>query len=192
MNPRVEWVLKRPKYQKVLMLLVVILLVAGLFVYLLYLPLQEERGRLVVRSNTLESELVKYRNIAANFSVFEAELKKMEEKLNQALTELPNDKEIPKLLTSIASTAKSNGLTVQFFKPGQEEPKGFYAEVPVSLKLVGTYHQIAKFFYDVGSLPRIVNLSNVSLGKAQGGGDRLQVDCLATTFMFLEQNTATK
>jgi len=189
MNPKVEWYLKRPRYQRGLMLLAVLVLIAGLYVYVIYLPQQKKLESLNRQSADLERKLVNDRKIAANLPVFEAEYEKMQERLKEALKELPNDKEIPKLLTSIASTAKENGLQVLYFKPGTEVPKGFYAEVPVSLKLEGSYHQIAKFFYDVGSLSRIVNLSKVTMGgaKQEGGRLTLSVDCLATTFRFLDQ-----
>ncbi len=189
MNPRVEWFLKRPKYQRALMLVGVLLLVVVLFVYLFYAPLMAEHEKLVKQSDTLQAKLVNDRRIAGNLPIFKAEYAKMEENLEQALTELPNDREIPKLLTSIASSAKENGLNVLLFRPGGEQPKGFYAEVPVTLKLTGSFHQVARFFYSVGTLPRIVNISDVKMGGAEDLGGRLvlKVDCLATTFRFLSQ-----
>ncbi|PLY03587.1 MAG: pilus assembly protein PilO [Desulfuromonas sp.] len=187
MNPKVEWLLKRPRYQRGLMLAGVMAVVIGLFVYLMYLPLQDELTRLNEEDETLQRKLVNDRRIASNLPKFKAEYEKMVTQLDQALTELPNDKEIPKLLTSIAAAAKENGLEVQSFKPGSESKKAFYAEVPVSLNLTGTFHQVAMFFYDVGNLPRIVNLSNVKLGGSNKGAGkvRLSVNCLATTFRFL-------
>jgi type IV pilus assembly protein PilO len=108
--------------------------------------------------------------------------------LDLALAELPNQKEIPTLLTNIASLAKDNGLDVLLFRPGGEINKGFYAEVPVQLKLVGSYHEVAMFFYHVGNMSRIVNINNLNMGgaKADGGRNLLAVDCLATTFRFIE------
>ena len=138
MNPRIEWLLKRPRYQRLLMLVAVLSVVAGLFIYLLLMPLQEEHSRLIQEDEALERKLVNDRRIASNLPKFKAEYENMVAQLDQALTELPNNKEIPKLLTSIAAAAKGNGLEVLFFKPGKETPKGFYAEVPVSLKLVGS------------------------------------------------------
>lgn len=189
MNPKVEWLLKRPRYQRLLMLASVVALVIVGFVFTLLLPLQDDLARYRTDRDDLERKLVNDRRIASNLPMFKAEYEKMVEQLDQALTELPNDKEIPTLLTSIASSAKENGLEVLYFKPGGETPKGFYAEVPVSLKLVGSYHQVASFFYDVGTLPRIVNLSNVAMGNATRKGSRLtlSVSCLATTFRFLSQ-----
>jgi len=170
---------------------VLVAIVAG-FVYALYLPLQSEYRELQQKNESLETKLQEDRRIADNLPKFKAEYEKMSEQLKAALTQLPNEKEIPNLLTSIASLANDQGLDVVRFKPGKEIPRGFYADVPVELKLVGTYHQVASFFYEVGQLPRIVNISNLSLGGAKKGsvGNVLSVDCLATTFRFVEESQA--
>lgn len=194
MNPRVEWFLRRPAYQRALMMLAVMVLVAVAFVFALYLPKDEELTNLQKENQRVLAKLQEDRRIAADLPRFKAEYQKMRQQLDQALTELPNEKEIPSLLTTIASLAKENGLDVLRFKPGAERPQGFYAEVPVDLKLNGTYHQVAKFFYDVGDLPRIVNIGKVSMAPARGTGDdnKLSVDCLAVTFRFLEGSPAPK
>jgi len=116
----------------------------------------------------------------------------MQQQLAEALTQLPNEKEIPSLLTNIASLAKEQGLDVLRFKPSGEVPKGFYAEVPVELRLAGSFHQIALFFQSVGELPRIVNMGNLAMGNAKTTDGRtvLSVDCLATTFRFIESPPA--
>ncbi|OHB33610.1 MAG: hypothetical protein A2X84_14120 [Desulfuromonadaceae bacterium GWC2_58_13] len=192
MDPRLEKVLKLPAYQRGLILLAFMLAIAGLFVYLLYLPLQEEYAGLEKKNNSLQDKLQEDQRIADNLPKFKAEFEKMEVLLGDALKELPNDKEIPNLLTSITSMAKESGLEVIRFKPGGERPKGFYAEVPVELKLVGSYHEVALFSDAVGKLPRIVNLNNLSLGnpKDVGGRTVLSIDCLATTFRFIEGSVA--
>ena len=193
MNPRVEWFLRRPAYQRALMMLAVMVLVAVAFVFLLYLPKDEEYANLQKENQRVLAKLQEDRRISADLPRFKAEYQKMKLQLDQALTELPNEKEIPSLLTTVASLAKENGLDVLRFKPGSERPQGFYAEVPVDLKLEGTYHQVAKFFFDVGDLPRIVNIGKVSMGLARGGkSDQLSVDCLAVTFRFLEGSVAAK
>ena len=194
MNPRVEWVLKRPRYQRVLMLVGVIAFILGLFVWLLFLPKQQEYTMLLSQSSSLQVKLDSDRRIAANLPKFKAEYENMLAQLDQALTELPNGREIPKLITSISSRAKASGLDVLSFRPGSEVPQGFYAEVPVSLKVEGSFHQVANFFYAVGTLPRIVNINNVKIGVKSGqnaSNNTLSVDCLATTFRFIE-NTANK
>lgn len=188
MNPRVEQILKLPTYQRVLILAAVLLVVVGGFAYLLYLPKQEELRSLQEKNRSLQAKLQEDRRIANNLPQFKAEYEKMQLRLDQALTELPNEREIPALLTSIASLAKENGLDVLRFRPGGEVPKGFYAEVPVQLELVGSYHDVAMFYQSVGNLSRIVNISNLTIAnpKTADGRAILSVNCLATTFRFLE------
>lgn len=191
MNPRVEKLLKLPLYQRILILAGLVAVIVGLFVYLLYLPKQEELRNLQKKSATLETRLQEDRRIANNLPKFKAEFEKMSEQLDAALTQLPNQKEIPSLLSSIASLANDEGLEVLRFKPGNEVPRGFYADVPVELKLVGSFHQVASFFYEVGQLPRIVNIGNLKLsaGKNKNSDDTiLSVDCMATTFRFVDQS----
>lgn len=188
MNPRVENLLKLPAYQRVLILLAFLLLIVGGFVYLFFLPKQEEYRTLTERRATLETKLQQDQRIANDLPKFKAEHEKMKRQLEQALTELPNEREIPSLLTSISSLAKENGLDVLRFRPGGEVKKGFYAEVPVTLQLVGSYHDVALFFQEVSGLSRIVNINNLSMGspKTAEGQTVLSIDCLATTFRFLE------
>ena len=193
MNPNVEKLLKLPAYQRLMILLGALALIVGLLVYLFYLPLQEEYGRLKTQNATLQVKVEEDTRIASNLPAFKAEYQKMEQQLESALSELPNDREIPTLLTSIASMAKDNGLEVLRFKPGKENPKGFYAEVPVELKLVGSFHQVAMFYQAVSNLSRIVNIGNLNIAVSGGKGNEnlLSVECLATTFRFLEDSTTT-
>jgi len=194
MNPRVEALFNRPAWQRALMLLVLVGLIVGGCFYLLFLPNQEEMVQLNDRNSRLAAQLQQNRRIANDLPKFKAEYEKMKQRLDAALAELPNKKEIPSLLTSIAATAKDNGLEVLLFKPGGEAPKGFYAEVPVDLKLKGSYHQVGMFSQAIGDLPRIVNLNNLNLKgtKQEAGGMILDVGCKAITFRFLEKTAAKK
>jgi type IV pilus assembly protein PilO len=188
MNPTIEKILNLPLFQRVLILGGLLGLIVGGFVYAAYLPQTTELSELKETRGRLEAKLQEDQRIADNLPKFRAEFEKMQEKLDLALAELPNQKEIPTLLTNIASLAKDNGLDVLLFRPGGEINKGFYAEVPVQLKLVGSYHEVAMFFYHVGNMSRIVNINNLNMGgaKADGGRNLLAVDCLATTFRFIE------
>jgi len=143
------------------------------------------------QNRTLDAKLVEDRSIASNLPKFKEEYEKMQEQLASALQELPNDKEIPTLLTSIAGLAKESGLDVLRFQPMPERPKGFYAEVPVTLRLVGTFHQFAEFSFSVGEMPRIVNIGNIKLGgpRQKSGATELSIDCLATTFRFVDSSS---
>jgi type IV pilus assembly protein PilO len=188
MNPRIEKLLKLPLYQRLTILGVLVCLVIGLCVWFLGLPKYEELASLRQEAQKLDSDIAQKRLVAGNLGKFKTEFAKMEKQLEKALTRLPNQSEIPSLLTNLAGLAKDNGLEVKSFKPGAEVPKGFFAEVPADLNLRGTYHQVALFAGTVSDLPRIVNLNNMSMGKAKyvGNDAVLEVTCKVLTFRFID------
>jgi type IV pilus assembly protein PilO len=192
MNPRLEKLLKLPLYQRIGILVAVLAGISALFYFFLYSPALEELHQLEGRRISLQAKLEESRKMAADLKKFQEEYERMQQRLDAALTELPNQKEIPTLLTTISALAKDNGLDVLKFKPEAEQPQGFYAAVPVELSLVGNYHQVATFFSDVGNLPRIVNIGNLKMDKPKvsNGVLVLNVDCLATTYRFLDAETA--
>ena len=189
MNPKVEKLLKLPIYQRSAILGFLALLLIGAFVWFLWLPEYEKIGAMEDELRGLQAKLVQDQRIADNLSVFKAEFDKLEVQLNEALTQLPNKKEIPSLLTNLATLAKDNGLEVLSFSPKGEVSKGFYAEVPALIDLVGTYHQIAEFAQAVGKLSRIVNISNLNLSgpKVTDNLAVLKIKCKVTTFRFVEK-----
>ena len=188
MDARIEKVLSLPAYQRIL---IVLLLMVGLgagFYFLIYQGQIDEYGELQKRRDAAQVLLTKNQRIASKLEVYREEYAKLEEELNKALGELPLKKEIPSLLTNIGALAKAKGLDVIRFKPQAESPKGFYAEVPVDLKLSGSYHQAALFFDAVGKMERIVNIQGLKMGSAKekDGRTALSIDCSAKTFRFLE------
>jgi type IV pilus assembly protein PilO len=188
MNPRMEKVLNLPNYQKILLLCLFCVIISGLFWMIVYLPMTEEYTRLNRQKQSLERKLAEDRQIADNLPKFRAEFENLKTQLDVALKELPNKKEIPSLLVGISSLAKDTGLEIVEFKPSSPLPKGFYAEVPISLRLKGSFHEVAMFCYKVGKMTRIVNLNNLRLGNAkiEDGRNILQIECNATTFQFME------
>ncbi len=189
MNPKVEKLFKLPLYQRFAILGVLVLLITGAFVWFLWLPEYEKLADMDQDIVRLEAELIQKKQIADNLPKFKAEFAKLEKLLEEALTQLPNKKEIPTLLTNLATLAKDNGLEVVSFQPRGEVNKGFYAEVPASLDLIGSYHQIAGFAQAVGKLSRIVNISDLNLSSpsVQGGAADLKIKCKVTTFRFVEK-----
>ncbi|OQY23979.1 MAG: hypothetical protein B6I37_04345 [Desulfobacteraceae bacterium 4572_35.2] len=188
MDPRIENILKLPLYQRVLMLLLVAGLIITGYIYFLHLPAQQELANLGAKNGKLLIKLQESRRIANNLPRFKAEYEQMKERLDLALNELPNKSEIPSLLSSIAGLARDNGLEVIEFKPAKEVPQGFYAKVPVSLKLSGSYHEMALFCEAVSMLDRIVNVENIALGKAKtsDGQTQLSITSSAITYRFVE------
>ena len=192
MDPQIEKLLKLPTKQKVALLILLLLLEGAGLYYGLHRPRIEELEELKTRHEELQKQIQENRAIANNLPRFKAEYEQLKKDLDNALTELPNQKEIPSLLTSISTAGKGVGLDFLLFRPKPEVPKDFYAEVPVDISVSGTYFNVADFFVAVGKLPRIVNINNVSFSdiKDIGGRTSLRVNCLATTFRFLDAKEA--
>ena len=189
MNPQVEKILKLPTKQKILILILVVFVESAALVWFLYIPKHTELAGLKVELTKLQSEIDDKTRIANNLPRLQKEFEQLNIELAQALTELPNSKEIPSLLTSITTVGKNAGLDFLVFKPKGEVPKDFYAEVPVDISVSGSYFSVANFFAAVANLPRIVNISSVAFTDIKTVNSRMmtKVTCLATTFRFLDK-----
>ena len=189
MDARVEKILNLPAYQRILIVLMLMVVVGAGFFFLVYQGQLDEYERLTARRTTAQALLVKNQKIADKLELYTAEYVKLQGKLEEALGQLPLRQEIPSLLTKIGELAKDSGLDIIRFKPGNEAPQGFYAEVPVDLNLSGSYHQAAMFFDAVSKMERIVNIQDLKLGNAKStdGRTTLAVDCRAITFRFIEE-----
>ena len=187
MDPKVEQLLKLPNKQKIAILVAVVLIEAAALVYFLYLPKHKMLTELKVQHQQLQAEVEEKTKIAINLPKIQKEYNDLNLELEKALTELPNSKEIPSLLTSITATGKNAGLDFLVFRPKPEVVKDFYAEVPVDITISGSYFSVANFFAAVANLPRIVNITNVDFAEVRSVNNRMmtKVNCLATTFRFL-------
>jgi type IV pilus assembly protein PilO len=189
MHPQVENILKLPTKQKVaLLILLMVLEGVGLF-YGLYQPKIKVLKGLQSKLETLQNQIKEDRKVADNLPKYKKDYEQLQNELKMALTELPNQKEIPSLLTSISTAGKNAGLDFLLFRPKPEEPKDFYAAVPVDISVSGSFYNVADFFVAVSNLPRIVNINNVTFSdiKTVNGRIMLKVSCLATTFRFLDK-----
>jgi type IV pilus assembly protein PilO len=189
MDPSVEKVLKLPAKQKILILVLLAVFEAGALVWFLYLPKHKELEGLTAELGKLQTEISEKTRIANNLPKLQLEYEALNRELNQALTELPNSKEIPSLLTSITTLGKSAGLDFLIFRPKGEVVKDFYADVPVDIVISGSFYSVANFFAAVANLPRIVNITNVVFSDIKSSNNRMmtKVTCLATTFRFLDK-----
>ena len=189
MDPQVEKILKLPTKQKVLILVLVVIIEAAALVWFLYLPKHKALLNLRAELTKLNADNEDKTRIASNVPKLQKEYDQLNVELAQALTELPNSKEIPSLLTNITSHGKSAGLEFLVFRPKPEVAKDFYAEVPVDIVVAGSYFSVANFFAQVSSLPRIVNITNVAFSDIKNVNNRMttKVTCLATTFRFLDK-----
>jgi len=189
MDPQVEKILKLPTKQKILIFSVVMLLEAAALIWFLYVPKYQEHVKLKAELTKLQNEIEEKTKVVANLPRLQQEYDQLNQELAQALTELPNSKEIPSLLTSITTLGKNAGLDFLVFRPKGEAVKDFYAEVPVEIVISGSFYSVANFYAAVSNLPRIVNISNVAFSDIKNLNNRImtKVTCLATTFRFLDK-----
>lgn len=189
MDPNVEKILKLPAKQKILILALISIIEAAALVWFLYLPKHNELAGLKVELAKLQGEIDEKTKIVNNLPRLQKEYEQLNQELAQALTELPNSKEIPSLLTSITTLGKNAGLDFLTFRPKPEVLKDFYADVPVDIIVSGSYFSVANFFAAVANLPRIVNITNVAFSDIKSVNNRMmtKVTCLATTFRFLDK-----
>ena len=139
----------------------------------------------------IESDIVEARTVASNLTSFQERQKELEAELRTALQQLPNSSELPVLLTDITSLGKKSGLEIHQFRPSGEIQRGFYAEVPIALKLYGAYHDVGIFFDRLAHLSRIVNITELAMKLSDYRNDtpRLEVTGIATTYFFVDMST---
>ena len=124
---------------------------------------------------------------AVNLSVYKQQLADIERSFGALLRQLPGRTEVPNLLVEISQTGLGAGLQEKLFQPGEEVKKDFYAELPIKIRLSGSYHQFGQFVSDIAALPRIVTLHDVQIvpdGKT--GYDNLTLDLTAKTYRYLD------
>ena len=165
-------------------------LLAAAYYFGYYQAEHEKLMTLRAQELELQRKLSEVRSIAANIGAFEAEITQLEAQLAVALRQLPNEKQLEVLLADISNLGKTAGVKIKSFKRETEAMHDFYAEVPISVQLSGTYHEIAKFFDSVSRLPRIVNMGALDLkvASASAAETRLSVSGTATTFRFVSKS----
>jgi len=182
-------IVKLPTAKKVAILVAMVVVIGGLYTYVAYLPQRDEISTLRQQRDQKVKELNESRAVARNLDKFKKEVAELQAQLNNALAQLPNSREIPELLKNISTLGKGSNLEFLRFRPAAERPKQFYAEVPLELVFLGTYHETGLFFDRVSKLPRIINVENFKMAPSKSTGEQpvLQTQCVATTFRFLEE-----
>jgi type IV pilus assembly protein PilO len=138
----------------------------------------------------LRSQFENKQQRAANLEAYKTQLGEMERSFGAMLRQLPGKTEVPNLLVDISQTGLAAGLQEKLFQPGGEKSNGFYAELPIKIKLVGSYHQFGAFVSGIAALPRIVTLHDIQITpvneKEKGGYDNLIMDVTAKTYRYIE------
>jgi type IV pilus assembly protein PilO len=126
---------------------------------------------------------------AANFDAYRAQLAEIQRDFGAMLRELPGKTEVPSLLVDISQTAAGAGLDEQLFQPVGEIQKDFYAEYPIKLRYIGSYHELANFVSGIAALPRIVTLHDISIKPVKEDSyDQLILEVTAKTYRYLGED----
>jgi type IV pilus assembly protein PilO len=186
-DEKLEQLAKIPKPIRLAVVSGVLVAIAASYWFLSYQPAREKRVALVVHAQELQRNLNNARTVANNVPAFEAEIAGLERDLDLALKQLPDRKQFEDLLQDISTAGKKVGVAIKSIDRDKEVRRDFYAEVPFKLELEGSYHDLARFFEMVASLPRIVNVGglNIEVASESQQATRLKVSGRATTFRFL-------
>ncbi len=154
--------------------------------WFLWSPALESLEESKAREDELKSVYVTKKGQAINLDAYEKQLADIKQSFGALLKQLPNKQEMDALITDVNQAGLGRGLQFELFRPGAESKKEFYAEMPISIKVTGSYHDIAAFTSDVAELSRIVTIHNISLVPAARGGD-LVMDAVAKTYRYLDE-----
>jgi len=168
-----------------------IVILAVAFWYFVYDPYSTEIAETEGKIAKLQTEINKAKARAGNLKRFEVEYAEVDAQFQEALKLLPNTKEIPSLLKSVTQLGTDSQLEFLLFSPQRERAQDFFMEIPVSIEVSGTYHNVAIFFDKVGQMERIVNILNVSMTPQKDRSTILTTRCDAVTYRFKGETDAT-
>src|SRR5262245_33677481 len=126
---------------------------------------------------------------AVNLEVYKQQLKDIERSFGALLRQLPGKTEVPNLLVDISQTGLAAGLQEKLFQPAGEQKRDFYAELPIKIRLSGSYHEFGEFVSGIAALPRIVTLHDIEIKPADSKSyDNLTLDLTAKTYRYLDED----
>jgi type IV pilus assembly protein PilO len=174
-----------PVLPKLLVLLLLLLLIIGAAYYFVWADQLTQIDTERAKTEQLKTTFVDKKKIAVNLPAYRKQLDDIEKQFGALLKQLPGKSEMDALLTDINQAGLGRGLQFELFKPAASETvKDFYAELPITIRVTGSYHDIGAFAGDIGKLSRIVTLNDISVGSAK---DVLSMDATAMTYRYLDE-----
>jgi type IV pilus assembly protein PilO len=147
-----------------------------------------ELDRYEAEEQQLRSEFKMKHAKAVNLDVYKQQLKDIERSFGALLRQLPGKTEVPNLLVDISQTGLAAGLQEKLFQPGAEQKRDFYAELPIHIRLTGSYHEFGEFVSGIAALPRIVTLHDIDIKpETKDSYDTLTLDLTAKTYRYLDE-----
>jgi type IV pilus assembly protein PilO len=150
----------------------------------------EQYGEAQKKEEGLRETYMNKKALAINLPAYKEQMEEMEQTFGSLLRQLPNTTEVPDLLVDITQAGLGRGLEFNLFRPEKEQPKDFYAEMPISVEVRGSYHELAQFVSDVAALPRIVTFGDIAITST--GKDKLTMSAKAKTYRYMEEGGAAK
>ena len=149
---------------------------------------QPELDRFEADEQKLRNEFREMHGKAVNLELYKQQLADIERSFGAMLRQLPGKTEVPNLLVDISQTGLAAGLHQELFQPMSQQNRDFYAEQPIKIRLVGSYHQFGDFVSGIAGLPRIVTLHDVAIKQVtKNSYDQLQMDVTAKTYRYLDE-----
>jgi type IV pilus assembly protein PilO len=175
---------KYPRLAKAGVGVLLTVLVGVAYFVLFYDDISEQIAKQKRDEQTLRAELTRVKQAEFEYHKDLAELTERQQRQRDLNKILPETTEYPAFLSALQGVANISGVALQAWTPQEEVMQKFFARVPMHLTLRGKFHQVAKFFYGVGQLDRIINVENIALAEPKTQNDELllKVDCLATAF----------
>ncbi|MBK7955231.1 MAG: type 4a pilus biogenesis protein PilO [Candidatus Accumulibacter sp.] len=174
-----------PRVTVLVGLLLVILFAGWWFLWAEQLESLDSKQQAEVR---LRDEFVVKKKQAVNLDLYIQRLDEIDRSFGALLKQLPNKSEVESLLVEINQAGMGRGLQFDLFRPGAEQIKDFYAELPISVRLTGSYHDFGAFAGDIGKLSRIVTLNNILItANPQSKDGTLVMDAITKTFRYLDE-----
>lgn len=174
-----------PILPKLFVLLAVFLLIIGAAYYFVWSDQLTQIDSERAKTDQLKTTFVDKKKIAVNLPAYRKQLDDIEKQFGALLKQLPGKSEMDALLTDINQAGLGRGLQFELFKPASSETaRDFYAELPITIRVTGNYHDIGAFAGDIGKLSRIVTLNDISISSAK---DILTMDATAMTYRYLDE-----
>lgn len=177
-----------PLAQKALLYIATLLILSAGFYFLLYQDQTKAIDKLKNNIADQEKKLASLKSAAVRVDSLKKELAESEEKFNELLALLPDQKEIPGLLESVSRLGSKVGLDNVLFQPQPEQLHEFYASIPIKLDLVGSFNDLEVFLDSVSKLDRILKVDSLAINRQKDKrGSLLQVGCTVVTYRFVEK-----
>lgn len=182
-----------PAAVKAVILSVGFIVLVALGYYFLWNPALETLNTAKAKEQELRSVFLDKKSLAINLAGYKQQMTETEKTFGTLLRQLPDKSQMDGLLTDINQAGLGRGLEFELFKPGQETQAEFYAEMPISLRVTGTYHDLGAFATDISKLSRIVTLNDISVtggkeAKSSATDALLVMEATARTYRYLDAN----